>query len=484
MRTCGWWLIVGLLAVALSGCSEGRRTQNSLKRIDSAATTGAAGSDASPHPESGSAPSATGEGMVGGMPAMGGRAGKMGPAMGGMRSGSAPPPGTPTTAEEPPAAVPAAAAAMAGAERPRTRQNAPPSGILTAGSFDDNLEPRFFQAFLRKFSQSQFAGDLPTRLQGQRLMLLVRNSAGAPVGNARVQIAAGGGGPGVELTTRSDGRVVFLASWDPVPGDGPYTVTVTPGDGSPPVTEAVPRNVPRWEITLPAAKAELPVNLDLAIVLDTTGSMGDEVSYLKSEIRSIAAAVKDKFPQVNQQFALVLYRDEGDEYVTRTFDFTPSIEAFQKNLAAQRAAGGGDEPEAMHKALEDSLQLRWRGGNTARVLFLITDAPPHQQHLGRTMAAADRLRRDGTAIYPVACSGYKDDAELVLRSLALLSGSQFLFLTDDSGVGNPHAEPHIPFYHVEKLAPLMVRMIAGELSGKRVEAEKGQIIRTVGKPIN
>src|SRR5262249_38572365 len=134
----------------------------------------------------------------------------------------------------------------------------------------------FFQAFVRKFSQSRFAGDIPAKLQGQRLLLLVRNSAGAPVGNARVQIAANGG-PGVELMTRSDGRLVFLSSWDPVPGEGDYTVTVTPADGSPPVTQTVPRGAPRWEITLPAARAELPVNLDLAIVLDTTGSMGDEL---------------------------------------------------------------------------------------------------------------------------------------------------------------------------------------------------------------
>src|SRR5438094_302153 len=125
-----------------------------------------------------------------------------------------------------------------------------------------------------------------------------------------------------------------------------------------------------------------------------------------------------------------------------------------------------------------------RPGHTARVMFLLPHAPPHLQHLGRTMAAADRPRRQGSAIYPVACSGYKDDAEVVLRSLSMLTGTQFLFLTDDSGVGNSHAEPHIPFYHVQKLDQMMIRMIAGELSGKRLEPEASQIIRTVGKPIN
>jgi hypothetical protein len=316
------------------------------------------------------------------------------------------------------------------------------------------------------------------------LLLLVKNGAGQPIGNARVRITSTAGGPSVELTTRSDGRAVFLTSWDQLATDADFLVTVTPPDGTPPATQTVSRSAPRWEITLDAAQAPLPVNLDLAIVLDTTGSMGDELEYLKSEMRSIAAAVHEKFPQVNKQYALLLYRDDGDEYVTRSFDFTPSVDAFRKNLAAQSAAGGGDEPEAMHRALEDSLQLRWREGNTARVMFLITDAPPHAQHMSRTLAAADKLRRQGTAIYPIACSGYKDDAELVLRALALVTGTQFLFLTDDSGVGDAHGEPHIPFYHVQKLDQLMIRMIASELSGQHIAPERGQILRTVGKPIN
>jgi hypothetical protein len=104
--------------------------------------------------------------------------------------------------------------------------------------------------------------------------------------------------------------------------------------------------------------------------------------------------------------------------------------------------------------------------------------------MGRTMNAVNGLRKQGVAVYPVACSGYKDEAEFVLRSCALLTGAEFLFLTDDSGVGNAHAEPHIHFYHVQKLDKLMGRMIAGELSGKRIPPERADVLRTVGKPIN
>jgi hypothetical protein len=276
---------------------------------------------------------------------------------------------------------------------------------------------------------------------------------------------------------------VFLASWDRLPG-GLLTVTVTPPDGSPAVTQTVPRDVLRWEITLPDTPSGLPSQLDLALVLDTTGSMSDELEFLKSEIKSIADAVQSRFRHVDQRFALLVYRDDGDEYVTRSFDFTPSLGAFRANLSQQKASGGGDEPEAMHLALEKTQQWQWRDGPTARVLFLITDAPPHRQHVERTLRAADALRQRGVAIYPIACSGYNPEAECVLRTSALMTGSQFLFLTDDSGVGNSHAEPHIPFYHVEKLDRLMIRMIASELSGKQLAPERSEILRTVGKPIN
>src|SRR5262249_14443130 len=115
-----------------------------------------------------------------------------------------------------PTRPPAAAEAMAGAaKRPRPdKTSAPPPGVLTAGSFDDNLAPQFLRTFAGKFGQGHGVGDLPGRLLGHRLLLLVKNGAGQPVGNARIRITSTAGGPSVELSTRSDGRAVFLTSWD------------------------------------------------------------------------------------------------------------------------------------------------------------------------------------------------------------------------------------------------------------------------------
>jgi hypothetical protein len=379
--------------------------------------------------------------------------------------------------------APAAGAMVAdGPRRVEQKASTVPAGILTAGSFDDNLFPEPFRTFTRKLARAQEESDLPNRFLGRRLVVTVRNGDGRPVGNARLQVRPAEGGPGVNLVTRTDGRAVFLSSWDGVPADADLLLTVTPPDGGPAVTRRAAPGLSSVEVALSGA-APAPLHLDLAIVLDTTGSMGDELEFLKAEFRSIVSAVAARFPNVRQRYALVLYRDEGDEYVSRAFPFTASLDAFRKHLEAQRASGGGNYPEAMHRGLEDAAQLVWREDHTARVLFLVGDAPPHARHGRRTLEALDTLRKRGVVVYPVAASGYDPACEFVMRSGALLTGGQFLFLTDDSGVGNAHAEPHIPHYHVERLNHLMVRMIASELSGRRVDPDREQIVRTVGQPV-
>src|SRR5262249_26995656 len=145
------------------------------------------------------------------------------------------------------------------------------------------------QRFLRKqMSQNRSFGDLPGRLTSRPLTIAVKGAQGSPVGNARVRLTSPGSQAVLDLLTRSDGTAVFLAGWDAPGGGTALTVTVPPPGGGPPVTQTVARTAARCDVVLPSAAAPLPRNLDLVIVLDTTGSMQDEIDYLKSEIKSIA----------------------------------------------------------------------------------------------------------------------------------------------------------------------------------------------------
>jgi hypothetical protein len=213
-----------------------------------------------------------------------------------------------------------------------------------------------------------------------------------------------------------------------------------------------------------ARHADSPENLDVVLVMDTTGSMGDELEYLKVELQAIAHEVTAEFPGVDQRWGMVAYRDHGDEYVTRVEDFR-EIGAFTHALGREHAGGGGDTPEAMDLAMKASQQLSWRKGEgTARLVFLVADAPPHHgAGVQGYMDAVEGLRSADTTLYPVAGSGVAHEAELLMRLGAKMTGGQYIFLTDHSGIGGHHAAPHVKDYQVETLHDAMRRMIRLEL---------------------
>lgn len=352
------------------------------------------------------------------------------------------------------------------------------SGMLTAGSFDDSREPAYYHEFVGGLTDGSAMAALAKQCHSRPIVIQVRDTSGQPIGSATVKLDRGQGGRQLVLRTRTDGRVVLLPSWDNFDPQQTLSVQILPPGGG----EAVPRTVRAEEadraLTLSDVRGKLPDRLDLAFVVDCTGSMRDELEYLKVEIKSISEAVARRFPKVRQRYALVVYRDRGDQYVTRVYDFTDSLSTFRRKLGSQSADGGGDYPEAVDEALAKAARLSWDAGNAARIVFHVADAPPHTDRAERALRAVDDLRAHGVAIYPVASSGVADEAEFVMRTEALLTGSRYLFLTDDSGVGHSHAKPHFPRYHVQRLDRLMIRMIASELSGRPVKAEPGDIIRT------
>ncbi|WP_437970093.1 vWA domain-containing protein [Sorangium sp. So ce260] len=225
--------------------------------------------------------------------------------------------------------------------------------------------------------------------------------------------------------------------------------------------------------------------LDVSLIIDTTGSMGDEITYLQTEFIALSDSIFARYPNAEQRWSLVLYRDTEDTYVVRWFDFRTDPDEFQEKLAEQAADGGGDFPEAPDMALSKAADLSWRtGGDTARLAFWVADAPHHDSNAGAMAEGIRALKDSGVAVYPVASSGVDELTEFTMRSAAQLTGGRYLFLTNDSGVGGDHKEPTLPCYYVTKLDRAILRMVDVALSGVYREPEPSEILRTGGDPLD
>lgn len=347
---------------------------------------------------------------------------------------------------------------------------------LTAGEWDDNAYYEFFLSSvsgLFAVDQQVASFDLT-----ERIVISVADDEGTPIPNATIEVFDTST-TYLDAPTGSDGRLLYLPNVDGSAAN--LQVRITPR-GAAPVVQSAPTGSD-WQLTVADASVALPTALDLAFVIDTTGSMSDELEYVKAEVASISAAILGQASEVSVRYGLIVYRDDGDEYTVRSFDFTSDLSQFRSNLNAQTAGGGGDYPEAMDKALEAMNALDWLSSesNAVRLAFLIADAPPHDGKAQQFLGAANHARTSGIKVYPVAASGVAQRAEYLMRIAAQLSMARYVFLTDDSGIGGAHDEPHIPCYQVELLNALMIRTALSELSGAYIGVEASDVLRTVGE---
>ena len=202
--------------------------------------------------------------------------------------------------------------------------------------------------------------------------------------------------------------------------------------------------------------------VDVVFVFDATGSMGDELRYLQAEMRDVISRAKDATGGLAIRTGAVVYRDHGDEYVTRLSRLTDDIKTTQTFIDKQRASGGGDFPEAIPEALMAAINSAgWNQEARARIAFLVLDAPCHKDSTTIALLHEQVLNASawGIRVVPVVCSGLDEAGELLMRSIALTTNGTSFFLTDDSGIGNTHLKPTTDTLKVEHLNDMLVRTI-------------------------
>ncbi len=378
------------------------------------------------------------------------------------------------------AAAPAAMAdALRSAVAPEARQELaaglpqparPADEPVAAGLVDDNADFGEYLAYRERHAQ------LPVRAREvqERYALVVHDARGRGVPDAEVAVFAGTRALPLWARTDAAGRA-WLHPLAAVPGLGASLLEVQVRDGRSGARGAAllqRGQKHQLQITLAdAGRAPPKPQLDIAFLIDATGSMGDEIDKLKRSMRAVADQIAQLPSRPDVCYALVAYRDRGDAFFVRGADFTNDLPAFQQQLAQLRADGGGDTPEALNEALHTAVhRLSWRGDGTARMLLLVADAPPHLDY-GAPFYDTDAMAAlaKGIKLVAVGASGLDPVGEYVFRQAAQYTGGRFVFLTyakaHDPSSGPGRETPHdVRNYSVETLDALIVRVVREEMA--------------------
>lgn len=313
-------------------------------------------------------------------------------------------------------------------------------GGVKAGEWDDNANFREFTKYLAQERKSERFDELDLTY---RRFVVVKDKAGKGVPNCKVSIFDLAGRKR-ELTTTASGRALLFPRAEKLTGSS-LRASAKCGGKTASKRFSLKQRDGVVELKLDSLRS-LPAKrtLDVVFVLDTTGSMSEEISALKGTIQKVASTLKGM--KVQPRLGLVEYKDRGDAYVTRMTQMTTDVAGFTERVAAIRASGGGDMPEHVNAGLRVAVdQLRWRDSSVARLVFLVGDAPPKLQYQGDVSYARSvrTAGQKGIKVFTIAASGMNDQGQVVWRQIAQYTGGTNLFVLrggagpQSTGAGDP-----------------------------------------------
>lgn len=155
--------------------------------------------------------------------------------------------------------------------------------------------------------------------------------------------------------------------------------------------------------------------IDIAFVVDATGSMWDDIAVVKQNINKLLNDIKVYSSDV--RFALITYRDHGSSFTAKVNqDFTANAISIAFKLADVNAdEGTGPMNESVYSGIKTALDLKWRDG-VKKIALVFGDAPAEdpEPESGLTAQKIIKMSKD---IDPVEIYGIDSDE-----------------LTDDGGI--------------------------------------------------
>ncbi len=338
----------------------------------------------------------------------------------------------------------------------------PAAGVLTAGEWND------LDNWNRHWSDMLKDGEIDDhqRTYGffpkHRYTVLLLNEAGFPAIDVPVTLTNAAGATCWQARTDNTGKAeLWYGFTDPSAAPGALSAYATLNGRQQQLGTVKSHGAGINRFTV-QRDCQAPKLLDIMWAVDATGSMGDEISYLKTELLDVIVRVQRTNKDLTIRMGATFYRDNTDAYLVKSSGLSPDIQSTVAYIQDQYADGGGDTPEAVHSALEEVVfRQKWSDEAVARICFLILDASPHQtpEINANMQRSIQEAARRGIRIVPVSASGIQKDTEFLMKFFGLATNGSYVFLTDHSGVGNKHLEPTTDEYKVEAFNDLLVRLI-------------------------
>ena len=343
------------------------------------------------------------------------------------------------------------------------------TAAVKAGEWDDNANYREFQKWMASEQRQPFHRTDVT----DRQFVVVRDADGKAVPRCPI-VVNDEQGRRVTLTTTASGRAILFPHAEGLSGRD-LTASTSCQNGSAVARFSLAQSDGVIDLKL-AVKRVLPAtrDVDIAFILDTTGSMSEEIAAVKATIQKVATALSSS--NVRVRIGLVEYKDRTDSFVTRVYPMTTDAAKFSRTVAGISANGGGDTPESMNEGLHVGLTgLEWSGTAVARMAFLIADAPPHLDYANDSDYANDmrEAAHKGIQVFTVAASGMDTLGQVVFRQIAQYTGATNLFVlrggagAASTGAGDPRSScgGTQTAYSSGNLDALIVNKVTRELKG-------------------
>lgn len=297
------------------------------------------------------------------------------------------------------------------------------AGGVKAGEWDDNANYREFQRWMS--SQGSLGFDSVN--VAKRRFIVVTDSQGKAVPGCKVKVTDSDQ-RSVQLKTQTSGRSLLFPVAEGLKGTSLIATTNCQGS----------RAAQRFNLDQEDGVVTLKLDttrklagtrtVDIAFVLDSTGSMSEEIASVKETIRAVAKQLDTG--NVNVRIAMVDFKDRSDEYVTKVRRFTTDLGSFARSVEGVQASGGGDTPESVNEGLSVALsKLDWSDQSVGRFAFLIGDAPPHLDYQDTSYSQSmKRANHDGIQIFTIAASGMDGLGQVVWRQIAQYTGGTNMFV--------------------------------------------------------